>query len=192
MKDRNDVINNYVTDMAAVETHILEAVERQLADDATSRYPDAVRVITSLKTTLEKHVRELERFNERRDGGGLKEAVKEAVTGALGVAAGFYDQLRNTDQVSRMIRDDYTATSLAAVSYHMLYTSALALKADDLARLALGNLKDLTPILVDLSKVVCTVVAAEMADEDKSLDASVGAEAVRATQEAWSAETVNG
>ena len=192
MKDRTTVINNYVTDMHAVEKHILEATERQLAEDETSKYPDAVRVITSLKTTLENHVRSLEQFNDRTEGGGLKEAVKEAVTGALGVAAGFYDQLRNTDQVSRMIRDDYTATSLAAVSYHMLYTSALALKADDLAALALRNLKDLTPILVDLSKVVCTVVAAEMADEDKSLDASVGAEAVRKTQEAWSAETVEG
>ena len=31
-----------------------------------------------------------------------------------------------------------------------------------------------------------------MADEDKSLDASVGAEAMRKTQEAWSAETVEG
>ena len=190
--DRTAILNNYVTDMHAVEKHILEAVERQLSDGDTASYPDAVRVITSLKTTLENHVRSLEQYNDRTEGGGLKEALKEAVTGALGVAAGFYDQLRNTDQISRMLRDDYTATSLAAVSYHMLYTSALALKADDLAALALRNLKDLTPILVDLSKVVCTVVAAELADEDKALDASVGQEAVRKTQEAWSAETVSG
>ena len=185
MKDRSDVITNYVTDMHAVEKHILEATERQLADDATSRYPDAVRVITSLKTTLENHVRSLEQFNDTVEGGGLKEAVKEAVTGALGVAAGIYDQLRDTDQVSRMIRDDYTATSLAAISYHMLYTTALALKADDLATLALTNLKDLTKVIGDLSEAVCTVVAQELTDEDKTIDPNVGMEAVRATQKAW-------
>ncbi|MDT0630607.1 hypothetical protein RQM47_13590 [Rubrivirga sp. S365] len=192
MKDRNDVINNYVTDMHGVEKHILEAVERQLGEDTTSKYPEAVRVITSLKTTLQNHVRSLEQYNEKTNDGGVKEAVKEAVTSALGVAAGLYDQIRDTDQVSRMLRDDYTATSLAAISYHMLYTSALALKADELAQLALRNLKDLTPILVDISKAICVVVAAEMADQDKAIDASVGAQAVRATQEAWSHEQVEG
>lgn len=186
--DRTAILNDYVTDMSAVETHILAAVKRQLGSDATSAYPDAVRVLTSLQTALATHVEALEAYNEKTEGGGLKEAVKEAVTGALGVAAGFYDQIRQADKVSRMVRDSYTATSLAAISYHMLYTTALGLKANDLAALALRNLKDLTPILVDLSEVVCTVVAAELAAEDKTIDASVGKEAVRATQEAWSTE----
>jgi hypothetical protein len=183
--DRTDIINDYVTDMAAVETHILEAVERQLASDDTARYPDAVRVLGSLKTALQRHVQSLEKFNDRTEDGGIKEALKEAAFGALGVAAGFYDQIRQTDKVSRMIRDSYTATSLAAISYHMLYTTALSLKADDLAALAIRNLTDLTGIIGDLSEVVCTVVAAELTDEDKTIDPTVGQQAVRATQEAW-------
>lgn len=183
--DRTDIINNYVTDMAAVEAHILTAVERQLEDDDTARYPDAVRVLTSLKTTLDRHVTGLKAFNDRTEDGDIKEALKQAVAGALGVAAGFYDQIRQTDQVSRMIRDSYTATSLAAISYHMLYTTALALKADDLAALALGNLKDLTGLIGQLSEAVCTVVAAELTDEDKTIDPTVGQQAVRATQKAW-------
>ena len=183
--DRTEILNTYATDMAAVETHILEAVERQLGSDDTSRYPDAVRVLTTLKTTLDRHVSGLESYLDGTEGGGIKEAVKEAVLGALGVAAGFYDQIRQTDKVSRMVRDSYTATSLAAISYHMLYTTALALKADDLAALALSNLKDLTAIIGDLSEAVCTVVASELTDEDKTIDPNVGPEAVRATQKAW-------
>ena len=185
--DRTAILNDYVTDMSAVEGHILAAVERQLASDATANYPDAVSALTSLKTALKKHVDSLEAYNAKTEGGGVKEAIKEAVTGALGVAAGFYDQIRQTDKVSRMVRDSYTATSLAAVSYHMLYTSALALKADDLAALALRNLEDLTGLIGRLSEVVCTVVAAELGAEDKAIDASVGQEAVRKTQETWSA-----
>ena len=188
--DRTAILNDYVTDMAAVEKHILEAVERQLESEDTARYPDAARTLARLKTTLQSHVQALDAYNEKTGGGGVKEAVKEAVTGALGVAAGLYDQLRSTDKVSRMVRDTYTATSLAAVSYHMLYTTALGLKATDLASLALRNLKDLTPILVELSKDVCTVVAAELAAEDKMIDSSVGRQAVTDTQSAWSAEVV--
>lgn len=183
--DRNDVINSYVTDMAAVETHIAEAVERQLADDETKKYPDAVRVLTSLHTTLRSHVQELDAFNEGTEGGGVKEAVKDAVLGALGVAAGFYDQLRQQDTVSRMIRDSYTATSLAAISYHMLYTTALAVKHDRLATLALSNLKDLTGVIGELSEAVCTVVAKELVDQDKAIDPTVGQKAVAETQKAW-------
>ncbi len=183
--DRTDILNDYVTDMAAVEGHILAAVNRQLESDATATYPDAVRVLSDLKAALQKHVKSLEAFNERTEDGGVKEAVKEAVTGVLGVAAGFYDQLRGTDKVSRMIRDSYTATGLAAVSYHMLYTTALGLKADDLARLALDNLKDLTRLIGQMSEVVCTVVAAELAKEDKVYDASVVQKAIADTQKAW-------
>jgi len=183
--DRTAILNSYVTDMTAVESHILKAVERQLADDATSTYPAAVQALPSLKSSLASHVRSLERFNERTEGGGLKEMAKEAVADALGFAAGLYDQLRPNDSVSRMVRDTYTATSLAAISYHMLYTTALGLKADDLAELALSNLKDLTAAIGDLSEVVCTVVAAELDDEDKVYDPSVAPEAIRATQEAW-------
>lgn len=187
--DRTAILNTYVTDMKAVETHIHDAVARQLESDDTRAYPDAVRVLTTLKTTLERHTTALEAYNEQTEGGGLKEAVKEAIGSALGVAAGLYDQVRE-DKVSRMIRDSYTATSLAAISYHMLYTTALGLKSDAVATLALTNLKDLTPILVDLSKVVCTVVADELNDNDKVYTASVADQAIAATQEAWSREAV--
>ena len=183
--DRTEILTDYATDMAAVETHIAQAVERQLASDATKKYPDAVRVLTSLHTALTSHIQELETYTDRKGEGGVKEAVKEAVFGALGVAAGFYDQIRQTDKVSRMIRDSYTATSLAAISYHMLYTTALALKDQRLASMALSNLNDLTRIIGQLSEAVCTVVAAELTDEDKTIDPNVGREAVRATQRAW-------
>ena len=182
--DRTAILNTYATDMAAVETHIREAVERQIESDATARYPSALQTLTQLRGTLDRHVTSLEAYNGSTEGGGFKEAAKEALGAALGVAAGLYDQVR-TDKVSRMVRDTYTATSLAAISYHMLYTTALGLKDERLASLAIANLKDLTAAIGDLSKVVCTVVAHELADEDKTLDPTVADEAIRATQAAW-------
>ena len=43
-----------------------------------------------------------------------------------------------------------------------------------LAALALGNLSDLTDRIGQLSETVCTVVAAELTDEDKTIDPTVG------------------
>lgn len=189
MKDPNDVLNTYLTDMHAVESHILEAVERQLNGDEIKAYPEASRVVRSLQTVLEQHTAALKNLVEARDGLSLKGALKEALGDALGFAAGLYDKVR-TDEVSRMIRDDYTALSLAAISYHMLHTTALGLRNENVASVALRHLKDLTPILVDLSKVVCHVVAKELADEDKVFDGTVGALAVQNTQEAWEGDHV--
>jgi hypothetical protein len=185
MKDPNVVMNTYLADMAAVEQHIHDALGRQLQTSDLQNYPEAHRVVEQLHTTLERHLATLKREMEGREGGDVVETIKKAVGGALGFIAGMYDRIR-TDEVSRMIRDDYTATSLAAMSYQMLYTTALGLKNERVADMALLHLKDLTPILVELSKVVCIVVARELAQQDKIFDGTVGQRAVQATQEAWS------
>ena len=184
MDNPTDILNGYITDMNAVEEHIAEALERQLEGDAIKKYPEANRVVTQLHGVLQRHTTALRAEVEDDEGLSLTGALKEALGDALGFAAGLYDKVRD-DKVSRMIRDDYTATSLAAISYHMLYTTALGLKKPDVASMALRHLKDLSPILVDLSKVVCHVVAKELADQDKVFDGTVGAQAVSDTQEAW-------
>ena len=85
--DRTAILNDYVTDMAAVEKHIFEAVDRQVKDDDTKRYPEALGALTEVRDTLSRHVAALEAYNASTEGGGFKETLKEAVTGALGVAA---------------------------------------------------------------------------------------------------------
>jgi hypothetical protein len=183
--DRTQILTGYVTDMGAVEKHILEAVERQLANEDTKKYPTAMTSLEGLRATLARHVEVLENYDNGSTRAGILETVKNAATGALGVAAGFYNQLRQTDTVSRSVRDTYTAVGLATISYEMLFTTALALKDQPLAELALRHLEQLTPHTIELSKVVCEVVARELTDEDKTLDPSVGPEAVRRTQEVW-------
>lgn len=191
MKDPQSVITDYLTDMVAVEKHILEAVERQLAGDEIKRYAEAHRVLGQLRTVLEQHVEALEARIGEQEGGSIKETVKQAVTGALGAVAGLYGRVR-TDEASRMIRDDYAAAHFACISYTMLHTTALGLKDQEVASLALRHLKDLTPLCVDLSKVVCQVVAEELAAEEKTFDGTVGPQAVSNTQEAWSGSFVAG
>lgn len=187
MEDRLTILSDYVTDMLSVEEHILEAVKRQAGTDSVLNYPEANAIIGQIESTVRQHTQRLEaqvdRFGKSAD---VKARLKNAITETLGVVAGIYNKVRQTDQVSRMLRDDYAAISFAAICYHMLHTTALALKDEEVAQLALDHLNDYSPLVIELSKVVCTVVAQELTDENKAIDPSVAEQAIRNTQEAWS------
>lgn len=187
MKDNREEIRPYVADMAAVERHILEALERQHKDDTFKDFPNALGLVDRLAGVLKTHVEGLEAHLGTLPGGGVAAAVKETVTGVLGGLAGVYDKVRK-DKISRALRDDYTALSLAAVSYTMLHSTALGLRQGMIADLALRNLKELTPFLVELSQIVPQVVLKELSFEGYDIDFSLSPQAVRATQEAWSSE----
>jgi ferritin-like metal-binding protein YciE len=185
IKDTREYLRPYVADMAAVEKHILEAVERQTKDEDFQKLPQAQQLVNRLETTLRNHVQTLEGHLAQFPAGGAAGAVKGAVTGVLGAFAGLYDKVR-AEAASRGLRDDYTALNLASISYTMLHTSALALNETATAELALRNLKELTPLIMQLTEVLPEVVVRELAEEGKTYDASIVQRAIRATQEAWS------
>ena len=186
--DRQHLLNQYATDMAALTGHIREAVEHQRDTVDFDAYPQLSPTLDRIIATMDRQQKALEGYNDNTEGGGLLETAKEAFLGILGEAAGLIDRLRQTDRVSRMVRDDYTTLSLAAVSYHMLHTTALGLKDARLADLAVKHLGEITPVLVELSKVVSVVVVRELNEEDRIIDASVPDEAIANTQKMWSPE----
>jgi len=189
MQDNRDEIRPYVADMAAVEKHILEALERQHSDDTFNDHPQALSLIGRLSGELERHIESLNDHLRTLPGGGVAATVKESMTGLLGGLAGLYDKVRK-DKVSRALRDDYTALSLATVSYTMLHSAALGLGQVAVAEIALRNLKDLTPFVMELAEVIPPVVLQELSLEGYSIDVGVSAQATKNTQEAWNPDRV--
>ena len=187
MKDNREEIRPYVADMAAVEKHILEALERQHKDDTFKDFPNALGFVDRLASLLKTHVESLETHIASLPGGSVAAAVKETVTGVLGGLAGVYDKVRK-DKVSRALRDDYTALSLATVSYTMLHSTGLGLHQGTTADIALRHLKDLAPFVMELNQIIPQVVLKELSFEGYDVDFSLTPQAVRATQEAWSTE----
>jgi hypothetical protein len=187
-RDNKDILQQYISDMISLDEHILEAVERQLEDKRINDFPEARQVVSTIKRTLDSHVSSL-KAQIKQFGGETSGPVKEAASVVAGVAAGLYDKVRH-DPVSKMLRDDYTALSLTSISYTMLHTTGLALQNQAVADLALRGLKDIAPIVVDISKVVPSVVVKDLEDEEVLMDRAVGQEAVRKTQEAWSGENI--
>jgi len=188
MKDSREILRPYLADMSAVITHIEEAVERQCKDDGFRQVPQALELVNRLDTVLKRQMQQLDSQLESFPSGGVSGAVKNTVTGVMGVFAGLYDKVR-TETASRGLRDDYTALNLAAISYTMLHTSALALGESTTADLALRGLKELTPILMQIVEVIPHAVVSELAKEGKTADASIVQRVIRDTQEAWAVHT---
>ena len=184
MKDNKEALRPYVADMVAVEKHILEAVERQRNDDDIKQFPDALQLVGRLETTLKSHVQALDALAEKFAGGGAASAVKEAVTGVLGAIAGLYDKVRK-DTASRALRDDYTALSLASVSYGMLHATALGLSQGPTAELAKSHLAELNSLIMDLGLLLPRVVLKELAFEGYSVDTGAADKAVKNLEETW-------
>lgn len=186
-----ETLHRYASDMLAVDKHILEAVEKQKDSDAIKKSAKAKQVVDKLYRVQSEHVRQMENHvstleNGNDSGNGIASAAKKAVNATAGAAAGVFDLFRD-DTASKMLRDDYTALSLAAVSYTMLNATGIALGSQPTADLALTHLKNITPAITEISRVIADTVVEELDQKENAntVSASAAQQSTRSTQEAW-------
>jgi ferritin-like metal-binding protein YciE len=154
-------IADYVGDMAALEAHIEEALDRQLTqlqDD-----PAARSAVQGFHDTVKQHRDALRQLQEET-GSTAGNPLKDAGAALLGKAAGMIDLVR-TEGNSKALRDDYAAFSLAAISYSMLYTTANGLGNQQVASLAERFLKDHAEAIMQINDLMPEVVARELAKD---------------------------
>lgn len=140
-RNATEAVNSYLTDMLALEKHIKNAIMGQI-EDLDEEYPDVVRHLRVVVGEIDNHIDNLEALAERRveAGQGLADMVKRAGSAVLGAGAAAVDFVRN-EKLPKNLRDDYTATSLAAIGYVMLYTTAESLGDREVAELADRHLR---------------------------------------------------
>lgn len=148
-----EAITSYITDVLALEKHLEKALEGQIADlkDETS----LVQELRHVHRTVEQHVAALETLSAEREatGQGVAKAVKKAASSVLGAGAAAIDFVR-TEKLPKNLRDDYTALSLASISYVMLHTTALSLGDNEVADIALAHLQDHARHVMTLHNVI--------------------------------------
>jgi len=173
----------YVNDVLALERDIKESVALQIDSAVDLHGPEATAFLHQLAlSTAVRHANLVELSYVLGSGAG---AVKEVVAAAAGMLAGFYGKVRK-HAVSRILRDDYTALSLACTAYSMLYTTGVALRSEPTASLALHHLRDVTPLLMNLSHIIPGVVVAELSVDFPELNHEAAAVGRDATASAWS------
>lgn len=151
-------IADYVGDMAALEAHIEEALDRQLNEVKPD--PIALSAVQNFHDMVKQH-RDSLRALQEETGATAGNPVKDAGAALLGKAAGIIDMVRS-EGISKSLRDDYAAFSLAAISYSMLYTTADGLGDKRVASLAERFLQDHAEAIIRINDIMPQVVANEL------------------------------
>jgi len=190
MKDSKAVLHQYATDMLGVEKHFAEILDWQVSDTRLKEYSEADALVRRIRDTLRGHIDLLERYIGSLGASSSTSTLKKAITKITGMTTGFYNLMRQEDSVMRNMRDNYTALNMAAISYTMLHTTALAHHERELADIAILHLKELTPLIVEVSRIIPQLVVHELHAQEKALDTEVVYEAVSNTQQAWARDVI--
>jgi ferritin-like metal-binding protein YciE len=174
-------ITKYLGDMHALESHILQALDKQ--DKVLNDHPRAQQMVSTFHTTLEGHINALEARLQAL-GGSPTHPVKEAVAAAAGVAAGLYDKVR-TEEASKDLRDDYTALNHAVIAYVMLHTTALAFGDQETAALCKRHLTDNAKFVMDINGYMPELVLEELRQDGVSISDQVRSTAQQTVSEVW-------
>jgi len=169
-------IADYVGDMAALESHIEEALDRQLTEVKDD--PIALAAVRDFHDMVKRH-RDTLKATEQETGKTIGTPIKEAGAALFGKAAGVIDLVR-TEGISKGLRDDYAAFSLAAISYSMLHTTATALGDSRVTSLAERHLRDHADAVMRINEIMPAVVIRELENDGHHPDNA----AVEATREA--------
>ena len=157
-----EMLAKYVGDMAALESHIEESLDRQLG--LTKKHELSGPLVREFHDMVRDQRNQM---IEMRDALGSTPGnpIKEVGSNLLGKAAGVIDKVRS-GAVSKALRDDYTAFNLAAISYTMLYTTAKSVGSDDVAKLAEKGLTNYASAVQKINQVIPEIVLSELADEE--------------------------
>jgi ferritin-like metal-binding protein YciE len=169
-------IADYVSDMAALESHIEEALDRQLIEFKDD--PAALAAVRAFHDMVKQH-RDTLKTMEEETGKTIGTPIKEVGAALIGKAAGIINFVR-TEGISKGLRDDYAAFSLAAISYSMLHTTATALGDSRVTSLAERHLRDHADAIMRINDVMPGVVTRELQKDGHRADNA----AVQATREA--------
>ena len=180
-------LQTYVSDLLALEKHITQPLQGQLDSDDTAKYGQARNLIQQIRQQNDSHVAALQSALDQL-GGHPGSPVKSAWASLLGGAASAIGGSRKT-KVTKWLRDDYTALSLAAISYTLLHATAVGLGDAKIASLALQGLSDYSRSIMLVNQVIPEVVLGELRDDGQQV-ATNAAESIRQqTNDVWKSQS---
>jgi hypothetical protein len=187
--DEQHSIQTYISDMIALEKHIAQPLDKQINDSDAAQFPEALAVFTEIKSIVDRHVAVLE-TRLAAIGGHEASGLKEAFASLFGGAAASIGGSRKT-KVSKWLRDDHTALSLATISFTMLNVTALGLGDTATADIAKQGLADLAPVVVRIGRTIPGVVLQELRDQGLNVTLTAEQYAQQNQEDAWNRGSVN-
>lgn len=184
--EMQDALNGYITDMLALEEHIAKAVDAQL-NDLRKDHPDFAQTLSKASTTTAKHIGALTALKTSRNldaTSSVAEAVKRAGSIVAGFGAAAIDLVRS-ESLSKNLRDDYAAYSLASIGYQMLLTSSVAMSDDEVSGHARKHFADYAQIVMDLSRAIPGAVLEDLKLQQLPVRGDAGELVAKEIKEIW-------
>ncbi|MBC8086903.1 MAG: hypothetical protein H7Z40_06530 [Phycisphaerae bacterium] len=184
-----DTLDGYITDMLALEEHIAKAIDAQVADFRTEQ-PEFATTLTTAATATARHIGALEALTKSRHidaGSVVAEAVKRAGSVVAGLGAAAIDLVR-TEKLSKNLRDDYTAYSLAAIGYQMLLTTAISLDDAEVAGHARTHFADYADVIMELSRAIPGAVIQDLRGKGLPVNANAAELVKEEIQKIWESQ----
>lgn len=165
---RMTTLTTYVSDVHALVSHGLKALERQVENLRNVSHKDALPAVTDGKHVLEQHQKSLEDRLEAL-GSSATAPVKDAVAAVAGVAAGLINAIRPSETV-KSLRDDAVFFSGLGVAYLLLYTTACGLNDQQTSALAQRGYEDTARMIMRFDRILPKVTVEEL--REQKLDVS--------------------
>ncbi len=176
-------IADYLADVSALETHIEEALDRQL--EMFADQPELQKAVQGYHDMVKAQRDHVATLLEEEPKNPVTTTVKEAGASVLGKAAGLIDMIR-TESQSKAFRDDYVAFNLAAISYSMLYTTATALGDTKIATMSEKHLTGYAEAIQEINHLIPVVVLEELKKDDhKIVNANTVEQSRKTIDRAW-------
>jgi hypothetical protein len=176
-------IADWVGDIVALESHVEEAMDRQLKLKADN--PALTAAIKRFHDTVRDSKQRAVKYQEQY-GSEPGNPIIKAGTNILGKAAGLIDMVRQ-DSISKALRDDYTAYNLVAMAYTMLHTTSMALEENATKAFAEQGLRTYARLVQDVNQVMPEAVLHDLKqNSDYTVqDATIVAECRRTVDSIW-------
>jgi len=180
--DKNlKTIQDYVGDMVSLESHIEEALDRQLKE--TKDDPEAHAAVQRWHDMVKHNRDHMIQVQEQIGTTGMN-PISKVGSAVLGKAAGIIDMVRS-EGISKAIRDDYTAFNLAVMGYTMLYTTSTALNNTQVATVCEEHLRSYAAAIQEINHIIPGVVVRELQKDGHQASQSAIQQTQKIVDEAW-------
>jgi ferritin-like metal-binding protein YciE len=182
--DKNaKTLSDWIGDMVALESHIEEAMDRQLKQFKDE--PRARGYVQEFHDLVKRHKDAIKAL-QGEYGTTAGSPIKQIGANLLGKAAGVIDMVR-AEGLSKSLRDDYTAFNLAAVSYAMLHTTATGFGDAKVAALCETHLRDYAGAIQRINHLIPEIVVYELEKDGHQVASGAAAKTSAAIEQAWRA-----
>ena len=136
------------------------------------------------KEDLERHFLPLNEILERLERSTITSQF-QSVSSNGNAPLSKENQNQSSIRLSKILQEDYSALNLITMGNTVLHTTALALKCENIASLALEHLQNLAPLVIRIGELLPLVVARELRTVSPQVDLSVAQLALKNTQLIW-------